>query len=118
MTDVKLGNPPIVEAVVDLDCDMAPGWDLGSLESAALDAFRESYPKFRTQLLHEHTIQASRDAEPRLSVRRGLQAFQFLKDDERQLVQVGPAAIRSTGWRRTRLWTTTYPRSSGRGASS
>lgn len=88
MTPVKLDNPPIVEAVVDLDCDMAPGWDLGAVETRARDAFREHYPTFRTQLLQEHTIQASGEAEPKLSVRRGLQAFQFLGDGERQIVQV------------------------------
>lgn len=93
MTGDRLENPPIVEAVVDLDCDMAPGWDLGAVETQTRDAFRERYPEFRAQLLHEHTIQASGEAEPKLSVRRGLQAFQFLQDDGRQLVQVRVAGF-------------------------
>lgn len=87
MTALELENPPIVEAVLDLDCDMAPGWDLGSIEAEAREAFRESYPKYKAQVLHEHKIQVPGGAEPKLSVRRGLQAFQFLQEDERQLVQ-------------------------------
>ena len=87
MNALELDNPPIIEAVLDLDCDMAPGWDLGTIEAQARDAFRESYPKNRTQVVQEHKIQAPGDGEPTLSVRRGLQAFQFLQEDERQLVQ-------------------------------
>jgi uncharacterized protein (TIGR04255 family) len=90
---IKFDNPPIVEAVVDLDCDMAPGWDLGALETQARDAFREHYPKFRPQLLQEHRIEAPGDAAPKLSVRRGLQAFQFLKEDGSQIVQVRVAGF-------------------------
>jgi len=89
----KLDRAPIIEAVLDLDCDMPPALDLGTLEVAARDAFRERYPKFRTQFLQEHTIQAPAEGSPSLSVRRGLQAFQFLQDDELQLVQVRAAGF-------------------------
>jgi uncharacterized protein (TIGR04255 family) len=87
MSNLKLEKPPIVEAVLDLDCDMRPGWELAAIEARAYDAYRESYPKFRAQVLHEHQIEAAGGSPPKVSVRRGLQAFQFLHDDERQLVQ-------------------------------
>lgn len=84
----KLANPPIIEAVLDIDCDMPPSLDLGSLEEPARAAFGDRYPKSRAQLLSEARIEAPSDAPPRLAARRGLQALQFLQEDERQLVQV------------------------------
>ncbi len=86
----KLASPPIVEAVVDIDCDLPPSLDVGTLEAEARAAFAGSYPKFQVRLLQEHTIQAPAEGEPKLSVRRGLQALQFVQGDDRQLVQVRP----------------------------
>jgi uncharacterized protein (TIGR04255 family) len=84
----KLASPPIVEAVVDLDCDMPPAHSLPRLESAARDAFRAKYPKVRAVLMHEAVITSQADTPPEVSAKRGIQAFQFLTDDERQVVQV------------------------------
>ena len=89
----KLRRAPIIEAVLDVDCDMPPALDLGTLETAARDVFRDRYPKFRTQFVQEHAIQAPVEGSPKLSVRRGLQAFHFLQADERQLVQVRAAGF-------------------------
>lgn len=83
-----LSKPPIVEAVLDIDCDMSPGQDLAALEAPARDAFRDRYPKFRTRFVHEGQIELQRDDLPKFSARRGIQALQFLHDDEKQLVQV------------------------------
>ena len=83
-----LSKPPIVEAVLDIDCDMSPGQDLAALEAPARDAFRDRYPKFRTRFIHEGQIELQRDDLPKFSARRGIQALQFLHDDEKQLVQV------------------------------
>ena len=80
----KLRRAPIIEAVLDVDCDMPPALDLGTLETAAQDVFRDRYPKFRTQFVQEHAIQAPVEGSPKLSVRRGLQAFHFLQADERK----------------------------------
>lgn len=84
----RLRNPPIVEAVLDIDCDMPPGFDLTAVEPPARDAFRESYPKARKQLLQGYTIEQPLNADPQLSAARGLHALQFLQDDEKQIVQV------------------------------
>lgn len=85
---LKLASPPIVEAVVDIDCDMPPGLDLKALESAAREAFRAQYPKFRTQVIQGYQIKQEGGAPPEMSVRSGIQALQFFKEDEKQLVQV------------------------------
>jgi uncharacterized protein (TIGR04255 family) len=85
-SELKLAKPPIVEAVLDIDCDMPPGFDLIALEGPARNAFRSQYPKFRNQFLEEHHIESKAD-ELKHSSRRAVQALQFLKDDEKQLVQ-------------------------------
>ncbi len=84
----KLLHPPIVEAVLDVDCDMSPAFDLVALEKASREAFRDQYPKFRAQFLEEHRIEQKADQPTQVSAQRRLQAFQFLQEDEKQLVQV------------------------------
>ena len=84
----RLRNPPIVEAVFDVDCDLPPGFDLVALEERSQALFQDRYPKFRTQLVQEHRIETKADAPPNTSSRLAVQALQFLHDDEKQLVQV------------------------------
>ena len=86
--NLKLLHPPIVEAVLDVDCDMSPAFDLAALEKASREAFQDQYPKFRTQFLEEHPIEQKADQPTQVSAQRRLQAFQFLQEDEKQLVQV------------------------------
>lgn len=95
---LMLRNPPIVEAVVDIECDFKPGQKLNALEEPARQRFGDSYPKFRPQFLQELQIQLKENESVTQSKRQGIQAFQFLKDDEKQLVQV-----RSTGYSFNRL---------------
>lgn len=85
--DLKLKNPPIVEAVLDIDCDLPPAFDLVAIEKAARAAFREPYEKCRVQLMQEHRIEATGE-EAKHAVRHTRQALQFLTADEKQLVQV------------------------------
>jgi len=85
----KLNNPPIIEAVVDIECDLPPGLQVAALEQAALDRFKDHYPRFRKQFIHEHRIEAKPDGTSNLSVlKNDVLALHFLKDDEKQLVQV------------------------------
>ena len=86
--ELKLPHAPIVEAVLEIDCDMPPSFSLQQLEQAARDAFRDRYPEFRTQFLHEHSIETKPGAAPRVSVRNAVQAFQFFQSDQKQLIQV------------------------------
>lgn len=87
-SEFNLLTPPIVEAVLDIECDLPPGQHLAALEGSAQECFRERYPKFRTKWIQEHLIAAPPGGPSELSVRQGVEAFQFLQDDEKQLVQV------------------------------
>ena len=80
--------PPIVEAVLDIDCDMPPAFDLVALEPSAHDALRQHYPNLRKQFIQEHRFVAPIDGAPKMTSKQGIQALQFLQDGERQLVQV------------------------------
>ncbi|OGR00436.1 MAG: hypothetical protein A2511_10530 [Deltaproteobacteria bacterium RIFOXYD12_FULL_50_9] len=98
-SQLKLRHPPIVEAVMDIECDLPPGQQLAALQGKALECFCERYPIFRTQLIQEHQIATPPGGQPEVSVRHGVQAFQFLQDDEKQLVQ-----IRAQGFSFNRLF--------------
>jgi uncharacterized protein (TIGR04255 family) len=84
----KLRNPPIVEAVVDVDCDLPPGFDVASLEEAARARFEERYPRARKHFMQEYNVGVVANALPQMPARPTIQALRFLRDDERQLVQV------------------------------
>lgn len=83
---LNLGHPPIIEAVLDFDCDLPPGMDLKAMESRARAKFAPRYPRFRFQMLHEHQFEQQRD-QATFSARHDVQALQFLTDDEKQVVQ-------------------------------
>ncbi len=85
---LNLRNAPIVEAVLDIDCDSPPGFDLDALEERARERFRDRYPKFRKRFLHELEIATKAEALSKLTTRHAVQALQFHHDDEKQLVQV------------------------------
>ena len=84
----KLKSPPVIEAVVDINCDLPPNIEIEGLEQAARDLFRGEYPLFQTRQLFEHTIQAKGDAPPKASLRRDIEGYLFKTADEKQLVQV------------------------------
>jgi uncharacterized protein (TIGR04255 family) len=83
----QLRTPPIVEAVLDIDCDLPPAFNLAALEPTSRIALQGQYPKFRTQVMQEHRVEMNVGAF-NTSTRQALQALQFLQEDERQLVQV------------------------------
>lgn len=85
---LKLLKAPIVEAVLDIDCDMQPGQQIAALEKPGRDCFLDRYPTFRIRFLQEHQIESKIDAPPKMSVRLGIQALQFLQEDGKQLVQL------------------------------
>jgi uncharacterized protein (TIGR04255 family) len=83
-------SPPIIEAVVDIDCDLPPNLDLQGLREAAGDVLRDRYPKCREQLIQEHLFTKEGDAPPEFRVSQGLGALQFVSEDEKQLIQFRP----------------------------
>jgi len=87
---LKLKTPPIVEAVLDIDCDMPPKLDFAALEAPVRDAFRDRYPKFRTRFMQAVQVEAAADRALNVTTKQGFQALQLLQEDEKQLVQVRP----------------------------
>ena len=67
---------------------MPPGQMIASLEKTARDAFRPEYSKFRTLFIQTHQIETKADQPPQMSVQHAIQAFQFLNNDEKQIVQL------------------------------
>lgn len=90
MTEPKhqLTKPPIVEAIVDIDCDLPTGQRYEDLESPARDRFIDRYPKCKRQYIHQHQVEAKPDGVSNVSFSQEIQAFQFFQEDEKQLVQL------------------------------
>jgi uncharacterized protein (TIGR04255 family) len=85
---LNLKSPPIVEAVLDIECDLPPDLVFSTLEQPARDRFSDRYPVARIQFIQEHQIGLKPNEQPPLSIRQSVQAFQFLQSDEKQLVQL------------------------------
>lgn len=82
------GNP-IIEAVVDFDCDMPQGFDLGAVEDSASMAYQDLYPQSRKGLTIEQQFTAQVNAQPVASpMRSALHSLMFHQKDGRQIVQV------------------------------
>lgn len=84
---LNLANPPIVEALLDIECDMPPAQQLEALIDPAKAAFGDKYPKLQTQYLQEYRLKAAPDSLSSLATRPGLVGLRFLQDDEKALVQ-------------------------------
>jgi uncharacterized protein (TIGR04255 family) len=96
---LELRHPPIVEAVLDIDCDVPPVQDLVALETPAREQLGATYPKNDRQWLLEQRIEAKADASATsFSSRHAVQALRFRHEDEKQLVQ-----LRALGYSFNRL---------------
>jgi uncharacterized protein (TIGR04255 family) len=82
---------PIVEAVLDIDCDLPPVVDFEALDAAGKEAFGNRYPNAQRRLLSEHEVFMQPGQPPAVSSREGLQAFLYATEDGRQMVQVRPS---------------------------
>jgi uncharacterized protein (TIGR04255 family) len=94
----KLPHAPIIEAVLDIDCDMPPKFDLAGLEQVALEWFREKYPVIKKQYLEEFQIKMGQTEPANYLSKRAMRAFQFFQEGEKQIIQ-----IRSNGFSFNRL---------------
>ncbi len=90
MTDSypKLAKPPIVEAVLDFDCDVPPDKNLKLLEQPARAAFADRYPDVTPRYLQEMQVASGQDGTFNSSLQQSLQAWMFRQPDGQQLVQV------------------------------
>lgn len=84
----KLLHPPIVEAVLDVDCDMPPAFGLALMQKPLSEAFQDQYPKSHVLFLEEARIEQEVDQPIQVSAQQRLQSLQFLKEDGKQLIQV------------------------------
>lgn len=88
MTTEPLGlrNAPIIEAVVDIQCDLPPDLEYGQLQHQAEEALKELFPKSRRQMAQ--SVEVGPGGELRAGTpRERAVGLQFLTDDERQLIQ-------------------------------
>ncbi|HEV7401558.1 MAG TPA: TIGR04255 family protein [Chthoniobacteraceae bacterium] len=85
-TRFQLAVCPIIEAVIDVRCDMPPGFDLAASEERAHTAFGDSYKSVQRHFVRTHRFEVN-DLEA-TSAEEGLEGLQFLQEDGRQLVQV------------------------------
>ena len=96
----KLNNPPIVEMVVDIDCDLPPERSVSKIESDATASLAETYPniekKFFQQL--QFKVQPEDNAPSSHQFKEGLESLLFRTSDRRQLTQ-----FRSGGYSFNRL---------------
>ena len=84
-------NPPIVEAVLDIECDLPPTQNLSDLEQPAFAIFRDNYPNMQKQFVQQYEVRAASGTPPGLSPHTGqptISALQFLQEDKKQLVQL------------------------------
>jgi len=86
---LQLAHAPIVEAIIDIDCDMPPGFDIDALEAPAREIFQPQYPLKRRKYSQLFKIEQRSEEMPAVhSAQPALEALQYLRNDEKQLVQV------------------------------
>jgi len=84
----KLPKPPIVEAVLDIDCDLPPTLNFDEVEKLGMEAYDDRYPIRRKQFIQQAGMEVQSDAEPKFFASQGLSAFQFVSNDEKKVVQI------------------------------
>lgn len=89
----RYANPPIVEAVVDIDCDLAPAFNLQDVADRATAALGERYPIVKFQNVLEGEVRAEPNAKVQFVSRQAAHAIQFFQKDERQLLQFRAAGF-------------------------
>lgn len=87
---LSLDNPPIIEAIVDIDCDILPNLDFSKVETEASEALMAEFPKVQRRMIHGHELKQDGAEKMKLSIHQGLQAIQFRNSDGKQLVQFRP----------------------------
>lgn len=84
---MNLKKPPIIEAVLDIDCELPPSLDIIKVQRMASKELAKSYPKMRPTFLQDHRVETTPTNEVKYSVTNQINGFQFIKNDGRQIVQ-------------------------------
>jgi uncharacterized protein (TIGR04255 family) len=82
----RLKNPPIVEAVLDIDCDLPADFNIEAINSDAAAALAEEYPKAEKQFLHQAGVTVDSGAGPKFTI-HGDVKLQFFSEDKKQAIQ-------------------------------
>lgn len=82
-----LENAPIIEAIVDIDCELSPDFELETNRSAIHAVLEDAYPNVLRHMVQEPLLSTQKDTPPEWSVRQELDALRFQSADEKQLVQ-------------------------------
>jgi len=83
----KYRNPPIIEALCEFRFEPGPPWDL-AIPGLVYEKVRDDFPKRRQARAFETSISAGpKGVEQEV---RTLYRMQFLREDEKALIQVGP----------------------------
>jgi uncharacterized protein (TIGR04255 family) len=99
---VHFTKPPVIEAVVDLDCDQVNGVNFQPKGQAELatqveilkTAFGGVYEKVQVAYGIEGLIAVDEDAEvPTSSIKRNIRAFQLLRNSDKTIVQIRPTGF-------------------------
>ncbi len=84
---LSLAHAPIVEAILELTCDLPPSTELQRLQDVAKEQLRAEYPKARRQTVQSHEFRKEGEKPAEVSVRQEVGALQFFAEDERQIIQ-------------------------------
>ncbi len=86
---IKLKYPPIIEAVLDIDCDMPVNFSLEDNISNIRELYKDRYPDAKNTYVQHHAIkrESGKAVEVSASTPK-IQALQLRQEDEQQLVQV------------------------------
>jgi len=86
--NAKLAKSPIVEAVIDIDCDMPTNLDFATLLARTTSRLGPEYPKPETLTLDNLRMTYAADATVDHTLERRVEALRMISADGSQLVQV------------------------------
>lgn len=95
---LHLRNAPIVEMVLDIDCDLGPHFDVVTAAAAIRPRFAQRYPIETKQYAENYLIEQSEQGTQISPSAREVQSVRFHSHDRTQLVQV-----RASGYSFNRL---------------
>jgi uncharacterized protein (TIGR04255 family) len=84
----KLKKAPVIEAIIEFDCDMPPKFKVAEYEEAFKATYSVAYPEFRTVYAETHEIQSDREGTTSHSAQRAVDGHQFWNAEKTELVQV------------------------------
>jgi len=82
-----LANAPIVEAVVDIDVEMRPGFVLVDARERLAEAFTDRYPVVKAREFSTPETAVQPGALGTVTSQSGLESLMFIQADEKQLLQ-------------------------------